>query len=261
MKIALSTSLSASGSTWSPASLSIVKHWYVARGDAVALSSGAVATAIDLGRGAKSITQAVAGQRPAYAASGGVFGALQHWSHVAASDQELAASTAADWKFLHDGTGMAIYMRARPTAAAGQQCLVNTERINSNNVGIGVFWDSSSSGILQLLIANAGGGAYPVNVVTANGSAPINTEFRVRATYKESISPEATLRANGGALVTAAFAAAPSAANPSYPLTIGGRPSAAANDFTGDVQEIIICDAIPTDEEDALLDAWQRRTS
>lgn len=259
MRIGLGLGLGVGGSPWNPTRSPLVRHWYDPK-RGLTLNVADVSAWADQGSGAKSVVQATDAQQPAYVAAGGVFGNLPHIAFTGANNDELQATSAADWKFLHDGTGMFVAMRFRPTAA-GMLSLVNTLGLSSGSVGVALVWDSTSSGYCQMFISNGDGGGYEANIQTLNGSAPINTAHTVIAWFQDGASQEVGIEVDGGTPVTASFTATPAAGNPDYPLTIGSRPNAAANDLTGEIADVVIGTGAPDATLRAHLRTFLGRTS
>lgn len=240
---------------WTPLRSSVVRDWYDPT--RVTLVGGNVATWTDQGLGAKNLSQAIAAQRPPHVSAGGVFGTLPHLSFVAANDHELGASSTADWKFIHDGTGMFVAMRFRPTAAAFA-VLASTLGLSSSSVGMSLVWDPTSSGFCQLLVSNGSGGGYEANIQTLNGSAPINAAHTVIAWFSGA---SVGIEVDGATPVTGAFSGSPSSGNPDYPLTIGARPGSSANSLTGEIADVVIGTGAPDAELRTRLRQFLGRTA
>lgn len=259
MRIGLGMGLGAGGSPWTPLRSSLVRHWYDPK-RGLTLNVADASGWADQGTGSKALAMADAARQPAYVAAGGVFGTLPHLAFTSANNDELAAASAADWKFLHNGTGMFVALRFRATAVA-TMVMLSTMELSSANVGVTLLWDSASSGYCQLLVSNGDGAAYEANIQSANGSATINTAHTVIAWFQDGASSEVGIEVDGATPVTASFTATPATGNPTVPLTIGSRPNAAATDFNGEFGDIVIGTAAPDAALRAQLRTFLGRTS
>lgn len=228
-----------SAAIWTPIRSADVRHWFDPT--RVTINGSDVSAWPDQGTGNKSLVQAIGAQRPAYVAAGGVFGTLPHLAFTSGSDDELGGSSPADWKFLHDGSGMFIAMRFRSTVAS-LAVIASSLGLSSSSIGMTLLWDPTSAGLCQMLISNGSGAAYEANIQTANGSAPINTAHTVIAWFSGS---SVGIEIDGGTPVTGAFTGTPSAASPDYPLTIGSRPGSASSGFTGEIGDVVVGTAAP----------------
>lgn len=137
-----------------------------------------------------------------------------------ASNDSIAAASAADWKLIHDGTGCTVIIALRvvtlPSAADGY--VLDTGDLT----GPGIYWVVSTTGLLQTLVMNASGlGGILLNSQVA-GAIVAGTSYVLTYSYLEGASPEFVIRKNGTQIDSATSAVAASAANPLRAATFGG---------------------------------------
>lgn len=244
---------------WTPARLASLRSWYDPK-RGFTLNTTDVVTWADQGPAAVTLGQYVyasAGTRPTHVAAGGVFGTLPHLVFTPAQNDRLEVATAAAWKFLHDGTGMAVCMRYRATAGAATYYVLDTANATATSHGITILHDAANQRI-RVLIGN-GGGSWMVDFTTAIGSFTNGASHTLIVTWKDGASPEAAIYIDGVSAGTAS-GASPSSSNPSYELGIGRRASA-TNPFDGEIGDIVFLNDVPSAADIASLHTFLSRTS
>jgi hypothetical protein len=199
----------------------------------------AVATWENLGSSALDVTQGTAGAQPTFRTG------IVNGSPVVRCDggDLVVAATAADWTFLHDGTGMTASAVMSVTSTAIIQAYAGTS--NSAVIGMGLRVDAS--GAHRLYVHN--GASLIINAASSTGVILSGAFYGMVTTYDELDTPDQTQYVNGTSVSSTNQTGAPSGSNPANPLTIcqrggGGQP------VTGDVFRVLIYESA--------LDATQR---
>lgn len=240
MRIGIGLGLGAGGSPqWSPLRESSVNHWYYA-GSNVTLATTKASVWGDRDTPAKDISQGTDAQRPTYASTGGPFGDSPHLLFDGNVNTRLVAAAAADWAFLHNASDKFLAVSYVATGGSYQN-IIDTCDWTSTNVGIALVHRGGSQ-LINLVIAN-GTGAQALSVESAAGSATDSaahvvlftmTAAGVYVVYVDSVS-----------VLSGTWANTPSAAAPTYAMTVGGRASATSFDLFGKVGEIVTGTGVP----------------
>jgi hypothetical protein len=243
--------------SWTPADLADLRAWYKA--DAITgLSDGdPVSTWSDSSGGGYDLTQ-TSTARPLYQTN-----TLNGLPVVEfdGTDDTLDASTAADWKFLHDSTGSSVFFVIKVGTSSDPNAIYGIAGNNataSANHGWCVFYDDRASVPRDEVIVGSitrGSGGFPTaaNVSSDNAMGANTAQLLgiVSDPANGTAANRSSMRVNGGtAIANNAATDAASTSNPTYTFQLG----AAGNDafpMLGYIAEVIICDAIlsSTDRE------------
>lgn len=188
--------------------------WDIAR----AAVSGGVVDSVAEPRGGRALA-ATTTQRPAYAASDANFAGRPSSTGDLTDDRLLTdAGTLADWKFLHDGSGMELMVVMRRGGASTLRPQLHT--MGGTLVNVGATLLVNNAGTVQVSIGN-GTVTLQVNVGGAIGAGQTRV---IGARYKETTSPRLSVYAGGIEVGTAAAwpsSGVPSSGNPTKGLTVG----------------------------------------
>jgi hypothetical protein len=166
------------------------------------------------------------------------------------TNDHVKASTAADWKCLHDGTGFAIFVEFHVlSGTTGSRALIDTFNGTGANVGIGIAVDATNQ---KLSIQVANGGANIINYAGVNGECLNGVKHMLTMTYSEGRTPtEFEIRLDGVTVASGNSSAAPSASDPFGALAIGALTGAAGGFMRGPIAEVAIvrrAGGLPTSE-------------
>lgn len=186
-------------------------------------------------QGTHDATIGVIGEQPAHQTHGGrpprvVF------DGVAGSDSLLLGGAAADWKFLHDGTGGWMFVVVRPYAGGG----TILDEINGTGVNLGISLTYQATENFTWSLSNAGANIFLY--VGGAGSAPANQTHLISAGYLEDgTGSEGFARLNRAyVLGPQASAGAPNAGNPLSVPRIGERATTNTANFPGEIMAILM---------------------
>lgn len=242
--------------SWTPADLADLFAWYKA--DAITgLSDGdPVSTWSDSSGGGYNLTQ-TSTARPLYQTN-----TLNGLPVVEfdGTDDYLAASTAANWKFLHDSTGSSLFIVLKAGTSADPNAAyaaLGTHGGTTTDVGINVLYDDRSSlsrndRILSLV--NNGSGSFFVLNVSSDDAFDANTYGVVSVVSdpaNATLADRSSIYVNGGTAITNnSSSGSASTSNPSYALHVGSQGNGNSK-LSGGIAELVICDAVlsSTDRE------------
>ncbi len=242
------------GRTFSPQTLGGLVAWYRADSLITQVAGPKVSAWGDLRGGDQDVSQGTDANRPAYTAADANFRNKPTVSQGAAT-LALLDNTAADWKFLHDGTGCTVFCVVRPSnnAAAVQILWDTTVTTGAANVGACLFYDGPNDRF-RYFVGN--GTTNILNTPSSNNSSPQDTTQVVICRYQEGRAPsESDVRARGVTAGSENTSGAPSAANPAGALAIGALGNLTAG-FFGVEAELAFYNRVLTDGECALLEAY-----
>jgi hypothetical protein len=190
----------------------------------------AVATWENLGSSALDVTQGTGTAQPTYRT--GIVGGQP----VVRCDggDFVAAATAADWAFLHDGNGATIDSVSLSSSAA-VQTFVSTSTGGAAVRGIGHRYSATFAAGYYM----SDGTALRLNIASAINLLESGKFNNYTSTLASADTPDLTGYVNGSAAVLTGDAAAFSALAPASPLTIGSNPTPSAF-ITGDLFRVII---------------------
>jgi hypothetical protein len=236
--------------SWTPADLADLRAWYKA--DAITgLSDGdPVSTWSDSSGGGYDLTQ-TSTARPLYQTN--TLNGLPVVEFDGSNDT-LDASTAADWKFLHDSTGSSAFVVVKvgtssdPNAAYG---IAGNNAGASANHGWCLLYDDRASvprdDVLQNFIARGVSGSPTVSNTSSNNAMGANTAQLlgvVSDPANGTAANRSSMRVNGGTAIannTTTFAA--STSNPTFTFQLGAQGNNSAL-LLGYIAEVVICDAV-----------------
>jgi hypothetical protein len=194
------------------------------------------------------LTQATVGARPSYQTN-----ELNGLPIIRnASGDRLVASTAADWKFLHDGTEFATYIVFKTAAADPDTslALLDTSGAGSFNHGLFIKYDDTSGtprdDWIQVLVSR-GDGTFEANIKTTDEAA-IGAQWHVATVRMTSTTLELRIDGHFGQDVDYTPLGSPSASNPTYALGVGARGDDALH-FVGDWARILFISGTVSDAD------------
>jgi len=235
------------GSVINPLTLSPALWIDFADASTVTLSGFDITQVNDKSGNGKTLTQGTAVRRPTYAT------ASQNGLNTASFDggDSLAAATAADWTFLHNGTNYIVASVQRFGTVADPNAgytLWATDNLSTVAHGAWMLWDdralASRNEALLHEVDRAVLGQPAVQNISANGAAAPNAYCVISLLARPS-NATAALRSsvivnNGTAIANNAFTNAPSATAPLGPLTIGAAVNQTTLPMVGNICELII---------------------
>lgn len=247
---------------WTPAELDGIslKAWYDASDTATITDagSGAVSAWADKSSNNFDLSQATGGVRPTTGAA-----TLNGLNVLTFAGDYIDAASAADWKFLHDGTEHCVVAvvkfgtTANPAAAYG---LFGTNGAGSGNIGATGFFDDRGGiyeeGVRHMITRGVGGSSVVLNEsANAFDTVPAN-EWGIVTILGDADngagSGRSSIIVNRGFAIALNTATNPvSASNPTYVLSIGSTGNAVLP-LTGWVAELVF-----TTEQDDRFDIEQ----
>lgn len=168
-------------------------------------------------------------------------------------DDRLLAQLAADWKFLHDGTGCTVYATYRCLSVTALRTILDT----CGNSGAGVGLSISHNATNQTVTVIVGSGSSVVSYTTANGVALNNVSRVISFSYGEGATPnEWELRVGKAATAAGNSASAPSAADPAAALSVGGRSTSVGGQMNGVFGSIYFYKAVHATLQKQQMESW-----
>ena len=193
------------------------------------------------------LVQATVGARPSYQTS--ELNGLPVIRH--AIGDLLVASTASDWKFLHDGTEFAVYVvwKATDVDSDTLQVFFDTGGLSSVDTGFVITYDDRSSQTREdwmvVNIAKGDSGNFEGEPRTLDEGAA-GGEWHITAVRQTATDLEVLTDGHYGGDATNALDGSPSASNPTSALTIGARYTNTWN-LLGDWARILIISGTVSD--------------
>jgi hypothetical protein len=209
-----------------------------------------VATWENLGTSALDVTQGTAVNQPTFKTS------IVNGSPVVRADgnDNLSATTASDWTYLHDGTGMTIDAIALMTSGSAINNIATTSTGSGSNRGIG--WRTVSTAATSFYLSD--GAALRINVASANDVFTAGTFNNHMVMLASADTPDHTQYINGTSVQSGNSSAAFSSSDPANPLFLFSTP-APAFPLTGDVFRVVIYASALTSTQRAInqsVDEW-----
>lgn len=186
------------------------------RGDlGITLNGSNVSAAADQSGNGKHVTQATAANQPPFSAA--LINGKDAVGPYDNTNDQLQAASAADWKFLHDGTGCTGWIVLR------RDRLETDIMLATGNTGavVGASLWYTTTGQVNYQIGN---GTASI-AQAAGGTSTQNAAHIYGFSYSESDSPKVRVRIDRAEVGTANTSAAPGAGNPLGALCIGGVPT------------------------------------
>jgi hypothetical protein len=237
------------GGSWDPSQLSSLAAWYDADAITGLSNNDPVSTWADASGNGYDLTQ-TSTARPTYKTS--TLNGLPVVEFDGSNDF-LEASTAADWKFLHDSTGSSVFAvwKAGTTANPGVFYALCDTGGRSTAIGYRLAYLDSSGFDDQFntQIARGVSGTLVVGNYTASGTHAANAAYLVTSISDPSngtAAARSSIRLNGGSSVANNSALnTPSTSNPTAALHLGCE-QIAASFLLGYIAEVVICDTVLT---------------
>ncbi len=176
---------------------------------------------------------------------------------AAAANARLTAASAADWKFLHDGTGCTVFIAYRLTDET-IGVLFDTGGLAAGAGGVALFVDDTGAaeGFLDLRVRNASGQiASMTGGVSTNNLAPAGQTVVASYSYQEGRTGEVRLFIDGALVNSADTSGAPAAGAPASPLILG-RNVANNIGWDGRIMEFLAYNRALSATEKALVDRY-----
>ncbi len=130
----------------------------------------------------------------------------------------MAIATAADAKFMHDGTGCTYHLIFYCNDVANPQMLMDNTNFSGANPGVSIRFDGTGQTVRAIVTNGAALICDSGLIACARGAVHI-ASWR----YKEGSSPEWSFHLDGTLAASGSSTGAPSAANPSGVLRVGRR--------------------------------------
>jgi hypothetical protein len=208
----------------------------------------AVTTWINLGTSALNVTQATASRKPTYRTS------IVGGQPVVRcdGDDRVAASTASDWVFLHDGSGSSSEALALFTNTANNT-IAATYSSGSN---AGFVFRSVSTAAMNVNVRTPSGST--INSTSANNVFSVNTYNQFAMTLASSDNPDMTQYLNGTSISSADASIGFSSSSPQAPLVICSNP-AGTNSMIGDIFRVFVYQSVLSSTQRAInqaVDEW-----
>lgn len=233
---------------WTPATLTGLKAWYDAADTAtISVTGNAVTQWNDKSANAYNVTQGTGAKQPQSGTT------TLNGKNVIAFDggDRLAAATAADWKFLHDGTnclvGIVVKWASSSDTNQAFTALATNSLDDTTFTGAGFGMDdrnaASLNNALRTTITKGIGGQY---VALSDSNNAITSDIAQVLTYLTDADNGtaadriAAYVGTGSALKNNSASNAVSTSNPSYALNIGWNQNESYSGITGFIAEVVI---------------------
>lgn len=189
------------------------------RGDlGVTLNGSTVSAWADQSGNGRHWTQGTAANQPTFVASDARFAGKPSVEFDGSNDSLQNALAAADWKFLHDGTGCTVAVVFHCPATTSSRIILDSCNASGSNVGFALFMNNTTDTINGQVAAGGGVNALVTGSIAAADGASHIACF----TYAESVAPnEWEFRIDKAASAAGNSTAAPSAGNPLGSLIFG----------------------------------------
>jgi len=192
------------------------------------------------------LTQATSAQQCAVPAANALF--QNRVSATFVDQRYLSNSPASSWRFLHDGTGCAVYTVLSFDSVTGTAYYLAT-----SSGGVGTGFNLGRSTTTAAYFVGNGSAAIATN---NGGTIATSTAYYTRFRYTENVSPEVDVYIKtASAATTASTSAAPAAGDPGSTLELGNRPANNAP-FVGKWLETIIFKGAYDATADALVKSY-----
>lgn len=213
-------------------------------GGSLVSAGGTIARIEDLSGNGRHLTQATAGLRPTRQT------AIQNGLDVGRfSGNRLTGATAADWKFMHDGTNVIVCCILRAGNVADPNALfvlLGTNAQSTTTVGYSLSYDDRASvprnNVLNNIVSRGVGGQGTIGNISANDVILPNT-FQPLSVLTQPTNGTASARSSividGVAIANNTNTFGVSAANPLGAFTIGAAPDG-TSPLNGDVGTVVI---------------------
>jgi hypothetical protein len=223
-------------------------HW--ARGDAseVTLNAGNIASWADKSGNGRALTEST-NQAP-YTTSFAAFGGRGGMA-TGAANKGVQAAAAAPWTFMHNGTGVTLFLVCRSRGPDGSWIAGTGHSAGVIFTGLSVLaWSSSSA---RVIVGN--GAAAIIDCITSNNTFGSATGHAVIVTYRSGTDPDCVVDIDGATVGTASETGVPDAGNPIGPFSLGYSASKGGG-ADSDILESVVLNRIATAGEKAQLRAY-----
>lgn len=201
-------------------------------------------------RGERGLPSAIeASNKPVYAAAGGP-GGRPSIDFTAGNNDRLIAGTAADFKYLHDGTGCTVYTVGKIVAGVNSPFWDTGALVAGGGGAICFVDDGANGGRLTYSVRNGSGGIFTLQTAAAYNVWP-DAEWHIACVqYVEGASPnEARLFIDGSHVLGANSSGSPATGNSAGAFHIGYAATAGAIKLSGSVAEIIAFDKFHNEQQ------------
>lgn len=246
---------------WNPSNLTDLKAWYDAADTAtISVSGNAVTQWNDKSANAYNVTQATGAKQPQSGTT------TLNGKNVIAFDggDRLVAASAANWKFLHDGTNSLVGMVIKFSSVSDPNQLITAmsteDAADTTKIGASFnLEDRVAAGLNnanRCAVVKGTGGQFVVlqdnnNAITPN-SATVITHL-IDADNATAADRWATFVGTGSALKANTQTNAVSTSNPSYALNIGWNQGEIYNGVSGYIAEVVIASGADATEANRVL--------
>jgi hypothetical protein len=234
-----------SRSKFTPASITGLKAWYdAADTSSISLSGSDVTQWNDKSANAYNLTQGTSARRP----SSGVNTLNGRNVITFGGDDILVASTAADWKFLHDSSKATWFIVCYFDTVQEYDSMLNTA---DGSTQIGMYFYRLNDVLGSAVFRGVSG----TNVWGFDQGSLPDSSARSITLYSDTTNATANLRVkyklNGGSWINPSSGStqAVSTSNPTHALYVGATDTAGSNGLNGRIAEIIIYTGLLSDTD------------
>jgi hypothetical protein len=222
------------------------------RGDAAdvaPLNAGNIATWADKSGNGRTLTEAT-NQAP-YTASFAAFGGRGGMASGVAANKGVQAAAAAPWTFMHNGTGVTLFLVCTSRGPDGSWVVGTGHSAGVIFSGLSVLkWSTSTA---RVIVGN--GAAAIIDCVTSNNTFSAATGHVVIVTYRSGVDPDCVVDIDGTTVGTASETGVPDAGNPIGPFSVG-YSSSKGGGADSDILECALLNRVVTAGEKAQLRAY-----
>jgi len=170
----------------------------------------------------------------------------------ASNDSINFGSTANEWNFMHDGSGMTVALVFRTGSFAAIRRIFDSQNANNFTRGVSIFTTAATPSVLNVVMGN--GSAATVSLSTT-ASITANTLYRMTFRHQTTQTPDYTMLINGTTR-TGNNLAATSSSDASFVPCVGKGVSGGSQPFDGYVAEVIVYNGYLSDADNTTLHTY-----
>jgi hypothetical protein len=233
--------------SFSPADITNLYAWY--KYDNLLLSGSTnVSAALDKSGNSRHAVMPTAGQQPTYSATGGANN-LPYWTGTDAvsGGRYLLAGVAADWTFLHNGSGHTVFIISK-TASTQQNYIFGTQTGTGASLGGSVVRINNTT-------ANWTIGNAAISIISQNFAWTQTSWGKLAFSGSTGGNPDYSVRVNGVDVVSVNESAVPAATTSTQKLGIGSGGGGAYSSAVS-FHEVIIYNRELTSSEVSQVESY-----
>jgi len=233
-------------SSFTPSSITNLYAWY--KYDNLSLNGTTVSAALDKSGNGRHAVQATSASQPTYSATGGANN-LPYWTGTDAvsGGRYLLGGVAADWTFLHDGSGHTVFIISK-TASTQQNYIFGTQTGTGASLGSSIVRINNTT-------ANWTIGNAAISIISQNFAWTQTSWGKLAFSGSTGGNPDYSVRVNGVDVVSVNESAVPAATTSTQKLGIGSGGGGAYSSAVS-FHEVIIYNRELTSSEVSQVESY-----